>query len=171
MTTFRAGDTTGVVAYAKPEQTFRFVRTSQGDIFVPSSLVSGREDKLVQGAQVSLSYWTGQKGLVAGDITSVLPPLEPEFLAGEVKFFDQKKGYGFIVCETLLGKEVFLHKSTAREAGVLPWEGMSLEFYAVERNGKLRAEAIRPLQEVAEAPKPKRKKSSKASEGATTVAA
>lgn len=38
-----------------------------------------------------------------------------EFVEGSVKWFDPKKGYGFVVHE---GKDVFIHSRRLRESGI-----------------------------------------------------
>jgi len=57
---------------------------------------------------------------------------------GTVKFFDQKKGYGFIVPEG--GGDVFVHITSLKESGLDGLEkGDEVEFEIVESKGKTKA--------------------------------
>lgn len=66
---------------------------------------------------------------------------------GTVKWFNPKKGYGFISPEEE-GKDVFVHISAvhASNAGKL-FEGDRVEFDVEERDGKVSVSAIKKLEQ------------------------
>ena len=47
---------------------------------------------------------------------------------GTIKWFNQKKGYGFIATDVEGEKDVFVHNSAAREAGLHLNEGDKITF-------------------------------------------
>jgi CspA family cold shock protein len=58
---------------------------------------------------------------------------------GKVKWFNSKKGYGFIT-ENETGKDIFLHVSTLEESKLKNLkEDQELEFEIKEENNKLQA--------------------------------
>src|SRR3546814_7092397 len=58
---------------------------------------------------------------------------------GTVKFFNQQKGFGFVVREDG-GEDVFVHISAVEAAGLTGLaEGQPLEFTLSERNGRVSA--------------------------------
>ena len=63
---------------------------------------------------------------------------------GTVKWFDAKKGYGFISQEN--GEDVFVHYTAITEEGFRSLEeGQSVEFDVVEGEKGLQAENVRKL--------------------------
>lgn len=149
---FTSGETNGVIAPVKPEQMFRFARTHEGDVYIHPTVAKEHLRDLVEGAQVKLSYKSGGiKGLVAEEILSVRSPAPPTFYVGEVKFFDTKKGYGFICnCEDLPGIEVFVHAVAFGRAGIVPAREMKIEFSVTETGGgRFKATKVRPISEPA----------------------
>ncbi|MBN1808761.1 MAG: cold-shock protein [Planctomycetes bacterium] len=63
---------------------------------------------------------------------------------GTVKWFDAKKGYGFISQEN--GEDVFVHYTAISEDGFRSLdEGQSVEFDVVEGEKGLQAENVRKL--------------------------
>jgi len=61
---------------------------------------------------------------------------------GTVKWFDAKKGYGFIAPEGG-GKDAFVHISAVQAAGINIAEGSKVEYDAIEKNGKVSAENLK----------------------------
>lgn len=60
---------------------------------------------------------------------------------GSLKFFDQNKGFGFIVTDDV-GPDVFLHASAVRSAGINPEalvDGTRLSFDVQQDNKGLKA--------------------------------
>ena len=63
---------------------------------------------------------------------------------GKIKWFNSAKGYGFIEQE---GKDVFLHVSALKEAGIdTLQEGEEIEFEIGENKGKENAINIKKIQ-------------------------
>jgi cold shock protein len=62
---------------------------------------------------------------------------------GTVKWFNPKKGYGFILPEDG-GKDVFVHISAVERAGLQTLnDGMSIEYEVVENRGRIVAENLK----------------------------
>jgi cold shock protein len=62
---------------------------------------------------------------------------------GTVKWFNQKKGYGFILPEDG-GKDVFVHISAVERAGLQTLnDGMSIEYEVVDNRGRIVAENLK----------------------------
>jgi CspA family cold shock protein len=61
---------------------------------------------------------------------------------GTVKWFNPTKGYGFISPDDK-GKDVFVHMSAVRNAGLRIDEGSRVEYTVEERNGKTSAENLK----------------------------
>jgi len=61
---------------------------------------------------------------------------------GTVKWFDAKKGYGFIAPEGG-GKDAFVHISAVQASGLNIAEGSKVEYDAIEKNGKVSAENLK----------------------------
>lgn len=60
-----------------------------------------------------------------------------------MKWFNQKKGYGFILPEDG-GKDVFVHISAVERAGLQTLkDGMSIEYEVVENRGRIVAENLK----------------------------
>jgi cold shock protein len=69
--------------------------------------------------------------------------LEATLAKGTVKWFNPKKGYGFIQ-PVGGGKDVFVHISAVERAGLSTLnEGQHVEFEEVENRGKLSAENLK----------------------------
>lgn len=148
MTCFQSGTTTGIVISFNPVRGFGFIASSLGQMFVHRTAVEKVLGEFVPGAEVTVDYRTAEKGLKAVAVHSVKPPV---FELGTVKWFDEHKGFGYI---ELAGgaADVFLHISVADAAGVVPWEGLALEFCAVEAEKGRRAVVIRQAQEAQSTP-------------------
>ena len=61
---------------------------------------------------------------------------------GTVKWFNKKKGYGFITPDEG-GNDVFVHITAVKEAGIYLNEGSRVEFEVVAKNGKEAAENLK----------------------------
>jgi CspA family cold shock protein len=61
---------------------------------------------------------------------------------GTVKWFNSKKGYGFIQQDGS-DKDVFVHITAVKEAGIFLNEGTRVEFDVVSKNGKESAENLK----------------------------
>lgn len=63
---------------------------------------------------------------------------------GKVKWFDSRKGYGFIDPQDGRGKDVFVHISAVERAGLAYLnEGQAVEYELVENRGRLSAENLK----------------------------
>lgn len=64
------------------------------------------------------------------------------FETGHVKFFDEVKGYGFVVDEK--GKDVFVHSTTCKENKVVLCGGDKVEFTReLGKNGGYKVSSIK----------------------------
>ena len=61
---------------------------------------------------------------------------------GTVKWFNEKKGYGFITPDGG-GKDTFVHISAVQASGLDMKEGSKIEYDAVEKDGKTSAENLK----------------------------
>jgi len=61
---------------------------------------------------------------------------------GTVKWFNEKKGYGFIAPDEG-GKDAFVHISAVQASGLSLTEGTKIEYDAVEKDGKVSAENLK----------------------------
>ena len=61
---------------------------------------------------------------------------------GTVKWFNSKKGFGFIEPEEG-GKDVFVHITAVKAAGIFLKDGDKIEYDMVTRNGKESAENLK----------------------------
>ena len=68
---------------------------------------------------------------------------------GEVRWFNYKKGYGFIFQEGADDKDIFVHISAVKASGITKLqEGQKVEYEIKEQeNGKMAAEDIKPISE------------------------
>jgi cold shock protein len=138
---------TGVSALVKwynPTKGFGFVQPEDGspDAFLHASLVaqSGHED-LPEGTALVCDIAEGPRGPQVAAIQSVEPPSEPvmrsrpprrpggfgggagyaaaegDVVEGVVKFFNNEKGFGFIIPDDG-GKDVFISARTLTRAGI-----------------------------------------------------
>ena len=61
---------------------------------------------------------------------------------GTVKWFDAKKGYGFITPDDG-GKDAFVHISAVQASGLNIKDGSKVEYDATEKNGSISAENLK----------------------------
>lgn len=66
-------------------------------------------------------------------------------MIGTIKWFNAKKGYGFITPDSG-GEDIFLHITSVKAAGIFVDEGTKVDFDVVERNGKKEAGKIKLAQ-------------------------
>tara|TARA_B100000902_G_C26638307_1_gene587846 strand:- start:259 stop:474 length:216 start_codon:yes stop_codon:yes gene_type:complete len=68
---------------------------------------------------------------------------------GEVRWFNYKKGYGFISQDGADDKDIFVHISAVKASGIAKLqEGQKVEYEIKEQeNGKMAAEDIKTLSE------------------------
>jgi CspA family cold shock protein len=133
------------VKWYNPTKGFGFVQPEDGspDAFLHASLVaqSGHDD-LPEGTTLVCDIAEGPRGPQVAAITSVEPPSEPvmrsrpprrpggfgggggyapagegEVVEGVVKFFNNEKGFGFIIPDDG-GKDVFISARTLTRAGI-----------------------------------------------------
>lgn len=148
MISSKSGTTRGVLKFFNTMKGFGFVDTKEGDIFLHATKAERFIGHLVPGAVVTIAYKTGQRGLETSEVVSVS---EPPVYEGEIKFYDTDRNFGFISCPDL--DDVFLPRSVALAAGVVPWPGLQVEFQCVPSSKRsMQATMIRPVEEVALAP-------------------
>ena len=120
---------TAVVKWFNPAKGFGFVQPADGspDAFMHVSVVdrSGHRT-LPQGATIICDLANGQKGPQVAAVHSVesMPELPPDPMGGEatqmdgtVKFYNQEKGFGFVVPDGG-GKDVFVSARVLGRAGI-----------------------------------------------------
>ena len=68
---------------------------------------------------------------------------------GEVRWFNYKKGYGFISKEGAEDQDIFVHVSAVKDSGITKLqEGQKVEYEIKEQeNGKMAAENIKTISE------------------------
>ena len=68
---------------------------------------------------------------------------------GEVRWFNYKKGYGFISQEGAEDQDIFVHISAVKDSGITKLqEGQKVEYEIKEQeNGKMAAEDIKTISE------------------------
>lgn len=147
MSDFRSGETHATVKFFEAKKGFGFATSPEGDLYISANLAYDYRNDLVPGTGLKVAYQSEERGLAITKIMSVLPRDPPEFCRGEVKFFDVKKGFGFIT-SAAFERDIFLHTSIASSAGIIPQEGLLLEFVVKERDGKLSAAIIRQTNKV-----------------------
>ncbi len=137
----RSGSTRGTVKWFNATKGFGFVTLSDGsDAFChASALANLPSTELPQGATVYCDVANGPRGMQIANVHSVdLSTAEAQPMArgprppsrggsresssgpmgdGHVKFFNEQKGFGFVVPETG-GTDVYVHASALRRSGV-----------------------------------------------------
>ncbi|MCB9819363.1 cold shock domain-containing protein [Candidatus Nomurabacteria bacterium] len=115
---------------------FGFIVTNKGDIYIGKEVGQKYESQLKEGAMVMVSYQRENRGLTATTITF-------PWYRGAVKFFNDDKGYGFVVCAELK-KDVFLHVIPAKRVGITPEADMEVEvLVAVDADNRYSATEVR----------------------------
>jgi CspA family cold shock protein len=134
----RSGSTRGTVKWFNATKGFGFVTLTDGsDAFCHASALSNLQStELPQGATVYCDVAQGQRGMQVTHVHSVdmstaeaQPMRGPRPMRGgpreasgpmgdgHVKFFNEQKGFGFVVPETG-GADVYVHASALRRSGV-----------------------------------------------------
>jgi len=138
-------DQTGVVKWFKSEKGYGFIeRDSGSDVFVHYTAIIGEEFKtLREGQKVRFCLGEGPKGpqavqvLVIEDTNAPAPAeisCQGPSQTGTVKWFEPKKGYGFI--ERSSGPDVFVHFSAIASEGFRTLEEGQKVSFCVENGPK-----------------------------------
>jgi CspA family cold shock protein len=131
-----AGAIKGTVKWFNPGKGFGFITLEDGqDAFChASALVNLQSPNLPQGATVMCDVQPGQRGLQVVDVREVdlstaetqpmrgpRPPRERRPSGpmgdGKVKFFNEQKGFGFVVPDNGTA-DVYIHASALRRSGI-----------------------------------------------------
>ncbi len=116
---------TATLKFFDLEKGHGYASTAAGDVRINANIILAAQlPNLLPGAELTLDVLRGQTGLQAQSITSITPP---PFKEGTIKWFDEAKAFGFIASED---GDVFLHYSVTEVAGVLPWKGLPVHFWA-----------------------------------------
>jgi cold shock protein len=131
----------GTVKWFNPAKGFGFVTLEDGqDAFCHASALSGLDSpNLPQGATVTCEAQMGQRGMQVTRVTHVdlstaeaqpmrgpRPPMRDRgdrggppgpMGDGQVKFFNEQKGFGFVVPDDG-GPDVYIHASALRRSGI-----------------------------------------------------
>lgn len=121
----------GQVKFFNHQRGFGFIEVDETDYFVHITDVEG--EMLLGGEEVSFKAVEGHKGLQAIEVCRINPP-QMEAEVGEVKFYNDDRGFGFIGRE---GKaDVFAHFTDFEgiESAEAIEEGMEVSF--VVRSGR-----------------------------------
>lgn len=135
----------GIVKFFNPFKQFGFIKTDEGvEYFVYVDDIEHESQELFRDELVSFKPAKSRNGWQALEVIRLDPPhMDAE--EGDVKSFDEKKGYGFIARE---GKaDAFMHVSDMIEdAGRKPKVGDRVCFKAhANMDGRTRAYYIRIL--------------------------
>ncbi|CAE8592163.1 unnamed protein product [Polarella glacialis] len=98
----------GTVKSYNPHKGWGFVECSGQDIFLNKKELKGF--CVSTGNQVQFTVAQGERGSQATDVTVLVAPAEASYF-GEIKSFNQMKGYGFISCEAFPGQDIFVLRS------------------------------------------------------------
>ncbi|CAE8631923.1 unnamed protein product [Polarella glacialis] len=99
---------TGTVKSYNPHKGWGFVECNGQDLFLNKRELKGF--CVSTGNQVQFTVAQGERGSQATDVTVLVAPAEASYF-GEIKSFNQMKGYGFISCEAFPGQDVFVLRS------------------------------------------------------------
>lgn len=125
----------GTVKFYNSEKGFGFIKTAQGDVFMPSRVAGSMAEALISGAAVVIDHITryinGGYKLEATALISVEPlPSKPKPISvlDTVIWFDPGKGFGFINCggAGLSKDQAHMHVSVAEKACVIPGPDMPI---------------------------------------------
>ncbi|CAE8631921.1 unnamed protein product [Polarella glacialis] len=99
---------TGTVKSYNPHKGWGFVECNGQDIFLNRKELKGI--CVEKGNQLQFTVAQAEKGSCATGVTVLASPVEVTYF-GEIKSFNQMKGYGFISCEAFPGQDVFVLRS------------------------------------------------------------
>eukprot|EP00933_Yihiella_yeosuensis_P061952 TRINITY_DN64840_c0_g1_i1.p1 TRINITY_DN64840_c0_g1~~TRINITY_DN64840_c0_g1_i1.p1 ORF type:complete len:240 (+),score=65.84 TRINITY_DN64840_c0_g1_i1:72-722(+) len=99
---------TGTVKSFNPHKGWGFIDCNGQDVFLNKKELKGF--CVEKGTQVQFTSTTTEKGASAADVTVVISPEDATYL-GEVKSFNDAKGFGFITCDAFPGQDVFVLRS------------------------------------------------------------
>ncbi|CAE8623330.1 unnamed protein product [Polarella glacialis] len=123
---------TGTVKSFNPHKGWGFVECNGTDVFLNKKELKGFSVK--QGSQVQFTLQQVEKGSQATNVTVIGAAEEAQYL-GEIKSFNQGKGYGFITCEAFPGQDIFVLK-TELPGGFGPTGGQCRFKVGVQEKGK-----------------------------------
>lgn len=99
---------TGTVKSFNPHKGWGFVECNGTDVFLNKKELKGF--CVSKGQQVQFAVSQSEKGSQATNVTVIVAP-EEAYYYGEIKSFNQGKGYGFITSEAFPGQDVFVLKT------------------------------------------------------------
>ena len=157
----------GKVKWYNDKKGYGFIDLDGDEVFIHrSALTSFGALRLQNEDLVTVTVRESDRGLVAHQLCGIERPPVPEGLVAseaeadeefaEVKFFNEEKGYGFLMVENY-DSDVFIHASTLEQAGVPGLDSGQCVLVRVkpDKNG-LQAASIRLFAGgVAEMPQPK----------------
>jgi len=109
----------GTVKSYNPHKGWGFIECNGQDVFVNRKDTGGYS--LSKGDQVQFTVTPTEKGSAATSVKVMVAPEEASYF-GEIKSFNQNKGFGFIACEAFPGQDVFVLR-TELNAGFAPQGG------------------------------------------------
>eukprot|EP00933_Yihiella_yeosuensis_P059819 TRINITY_DN6151_c0_g1_i2.p2 TRINITY_DN6151_c0_g1~~TRINITY_DN6151_c0_g1_i2.p2 ORF type:complete len:291 (-),score=95.95 TRINITY_DN6151_c0_g1_i2:244-1116(-) len=110
---------TGTVKSFNAHKGWGFIEANGQDVFLNKKDLKGF--LVEKGTQVQFTTTTGPKGLQAQDCTVIVSPEQATYF-GEIKSFNEAKGFGFITCEAFPGQDVFVLR-TELQGGFAPQGG------------------------------------------------
>jgi cold shock protein len=153
----------GPVKWYDASKGYGFIVSESGDVFVHHSTLRPHGRRSVpEGATLVVEAYLSGRGLqtekvLSIDLSSVPPPRQArptelshdqpgEFEPLEVKWFDENKGYGFLLRG---GEDIFLHAQVVRAAGLqVVWMGDWVEArVASGAKGLIAVEMRQPVKE------------------------
>ena len=135
----------GTVKFFDRVKNFGIIVTKTGDVFIHASKCGGKQSELVAGTEVNIDFTSAFKdGKVQHTATSLLsvkaPPAPVEVL-DVVKFYNEKKGFGFLFCggAGFSKNDAFLAAHVAKKAQpweIIPGEGLIVRALVIEKDGR-----------------------------------
>ena len=135
----------GTVKFFSQEKGFGIITTNFGDVFIHVSKCGSKKAELVPDAEVRIDFTSAFKdGKVQHSATALLSvkaPPPPVEVLDVVKFYNEKKGFGFIFCGDagFTKGQAFLPGHVAKLAQpweITPGEGMAVRALVVENKGR-----------------------------------
>ena len=118
----------GKVKWYNDQKGFGFIDLDGGEVFIHRSALASFGAVRIQSEDlVTVTIRESDRGLVVAQLCGIERPPVPEGLMAteaeegeefaEVKFFNEEKGYGFLLVENY-DEDVFIHTSVLERAGV-----------------------------------------------------